>query len=486
MIPIFKQEEDAGLSDLIRSSASITYASKIYVDVHKDEDKLQKILESSATANPDQFDLFYLESVLASVGWNANDDVFDPYEIWNARNTPIDKQFNFMHDETDIIGHLTSSKIVSNDGKLITSKEDLPTEFDIVVGSVLYRTWSDAQLQERMNTIIEEIRDGKWCVSMECLFRHFDYAVITSTGENKIVPRTEDSSFLTKHLRVYGGSGEFDGSKLGRLLRGFSFSGKGLVDNPANPRSKITIFNDKQEMSSFADIFTIPKEPENEEKSMPISQEQYDALKAQNDSLKVDLEKLQASKTAEAKEELDKTKAEIVSLEKTIADLNKDIEANKEIVSAKDESIKAFEEKIEELKSELSEANDKLVKQEKEAVKATRKALLLEKVDEDRASALVEKFESASDEMFEALVESLPAKKMEEKDEDEDKKDKKYKEDKEDKAKSETEDNVDTDLDDAKADDADMVSGDDAPADLRAAASSWFSESVLQSTAKKQ
>ena len=281
MIPIFKYETDDGLADLVRSSASITYASKIFANVEEDQEKLKKIIEACAEANPDQFDLFYLESVLASTGWNFNDDVFDPIEIWNARKTPIDKQFNYMHDEKDIIGHLTSSKIVSEDGTLIDNKENLPEKFDIVVGSVLYRAWSDEQLQERMNNIIEEIKDGKWCVSMECLFRNFDYAVITSTGEHKVVSRTDESSFLTKHLRIYGGTGEFDGNKLGRLLRGFSFSGKGLVDNPANPRSKITIFNDKNEVSSFAGATAASVEELQinnvEEKSMTISQEQYDA-----------------------------------------------------------------------------------------------------------------------------------------------------------------------------------------------------------------
>ena len=480
MIPIFKYEQDDGLADLVRSSASLTYASTIFINVEEDQEKLKKILEASAEANPDQFDLFYLESVLASVGWNSNDDVFDPMEIWNARNTPVDKPFNYMHDEKDIIGHLTSSKIVTHDGKVIASEGELPEQFDIVVGSVLYRTWSDSDLQLRMNKIIDEIKEDKWCVSMECLFRNFDYAIVTPDGENKIVARTDESSFLTKHLRVYGGTGEFEGNKLGRLLRGFTFSGKGLVDNPANSRSKITKFNDKSEVSSFAGVNSTVGELDKhkKEKSMTVSQEQYDALKAQNDALKADLEELKASKAANAQKELEDAKAEITTLEETVAKLQSDLEASKEVANAKDESIKSLETKIEEVQAELTEAKEKMAAQEKEVRQSARKNMLLEKVDSDRADALVEKFETASDEMFEALVESLPAKCME------DKKEKEKEDDK--KAKSESEDGEDVNLDDAKADDADMVSGDDTPPDLRAAAASWFANSVLQHTAKQK
>ena len=39
------------------------------------EKNIEKVLKITAEANPDQIDLFYLESVLVSTGWNKNDDV---------------------------------------------------------------------------------------------------------------------------------------------------------------------------------------------------------------------------------------------------------------------------------------------------------------------------------------------------------------------------------------------------------------------------
>ena len=488
MIPIFKYETEAGIAEAVRSSGSLSYASTISpMDMEEAQaEQFKKMIESNADANPNQFDLFYLESILASVGWNHNDDVFDAKEIWGARLSPIDKQFNYMHDETDIIGHLTSSKIVDFEGKVIASEEALPNQFDIVVGSVLYRQWSDPQLQERMNKLIAEIMDGKWCVSMECLFRNFDYAIITPDGQHKVLARNDESSFLTKHLRIYGGSGVFDGNKIGRLLRGFSFSGEGLVDNPANPRSKITNHNDKSEISSFTGAAATVEELEIsnvQEIPMTISQEQYDALEAKYKALEAKL-------ATEAKKELDDAKATITGLETQVATATAELEASKEVANAKDEAIAASKTELEEVQAKLSAAEESIAAQALEATKASRKSQLLAKVDEEKADTLVEKFTNASDEMFDALVESLPAKCVDDGEDDKKKKDK-FK--KGDASESEEEDeesdaDVKTDIDDATAsDDADMSSGgDDISTDKVAKAASWFTSHVLRATANKK
>ena len=52
---------------------------------------------------------------------------------------------------------------------------------------------------------------------------------ITQAALTRIVARNDESAFLTKHLRAYGGTGEYEGYKIGRSLRDISFSGKGLV-----------------------------------------------------------------------------------------------------------------------------------------------------------------------------------------------------------------------------------------------------------------
>ena len=148
-----------------------------------------------------------------------------------------------MHDDTDIIGHITGSMVVDHNGKKVESMlletDSQPEKIDIITSAVIYKTWSDARMRERIEELTKEIDEGKWSVSMECIFSNFDYAVIGPNNEQRVLSRTDESSFLTKHLKAYGGTGVYNGYKIGRLLRGFYFSGKGLVAKPANPRSII-------------------------------------------------------------------------------------------------------------------------------------------------------------------------------------------------------------------------------------------------------
>ena len=139
-----------------------------------------------------------MNSVLVSAGWNKNDDVFSTQALWAARNTPVDKQFNYMHDESDIIGHITASAVMAEDGKIIaeeTSDEDIPDKFDIITSSVIYKTWSDIETRMRVAELIQQIDEGQWSVSMECVFTDFDYALVTPKGQDKVLARTEESSF---------------------------------------------------------------------------------------------------------------------------------------------------------------------------------------------------------------------------------------------------------------------------------------------------
>ena len=229
-ITTYKQEVLDGVADLVLAERTIAYCTEAHIVCEKQHpeqasempEALRKII---AKSNPDQVDLYYLESVLVSTGWNKNDDVFDVEEVWSARNTPEDKQFNFMHDENDIIGHITDSYVLDKSGNRIDADEqNAPKEFDIITEAVLYNSWQSPENRDRMRQIIAEITEGKWFVSMECLFAGFDYALIDPQGGSKIVKRDEESAFLTKHLRSYGGTGEYEGHKIGRLLRNVSFS----------------------------------------------------------------------------------------------------------------------------------------------------------------------------------------------------------------------------------------------------------------------
>ena len=125
----------------------------------------------------------------------------------------------------------------------------MPDPLHILVSSVIYRQWQDPEYKSRAEELISKIEQGNMFVSMECIFRGFDYAVRSPDGENHVVARNEETSFLTRHLRSYGGTGQYQDHKVGRMLRNITFSGKGFVERPANPDSVIF---DKDQIFDFA------------------------------------------------------------------------------------------------------------------------------------------------------------------------------------------------------------------------------------------
>jgi len=394
-IQVFQSEINDGVAEAVKSQASVAYCSSVTV-----ADKPAVTPEIKVLAeNKDQFDLYYLESVLVSTGWNKNDDVFIPEATWAARNSPVDKQFNFMHDENDIIGHITGSYAVDADGKTIADDiEEAPEQFDIITRAVIYNSWTEAKNVNRMDNILAEIAEGKWFVSMECLFAGFDYALTNAAGETRLLARNEETAFLTKHLRVYGGTGKYEGFDLGRGLKSIAFSGKGLVSNPANPRS--VILNNKSRSFVLTDTnFSIG---EFNMSDVNVLQKQVDALEAS---------------LAEARTEASEAKAAVVAAKDAeyaakIADFEGTIAALEVVVAelqTKDEEAKAT---LETVSASLTEAQEALVASEATVKEFADKEKQVARLDElvkagcDEAQALetVEAFAEMSDDAFKAAV----------------------------------------------------------------------------------
>ena len=426
---IYDSEHRDGLGHLLQNNV-LAYRS---VASSTKEFKLPKAVEQAQASNPNQFDLFYLDSILASVGWNANDDIFDPADMWNARATPVDKQFNYMHDESDIIGHITASKVIDENNDPWIS-EDIPNKFHIVVSSVLYTHWTDEERQERMDKIIAEINEGKWFVSMECLFSKFDYGVRTPDGKEKIIARAEDTAFLTKHLRAYGGTGEFQGHKLGRVLRGFAFSGKGLVTHPANVdedgKAQSIIFSTTEQFSGVSASI--------QEIDMSDETKVIDALKAELASAKASVEAAQVEKNELFARigDLEKqgTDDAIATVEAEKTDLATQLAEAKSDIEAKDATIATLKEAKEAAEASVAELTEKIAAAELETLKASRLSELAKAgVEDAKAAELVEKFIKSDEEVFAELVAAyakfIPFTKDGDDDKDKDKDDKKKKKD---------------------------------------------------------
>lgn len=406
-IPIYKQEIKDGLQDQLSNNSIACYAvAQANSPSEESVEKLRKIIASQAPGaelavaeNKNQMDLYYLKSILVSTGWNKNDDVFDPKELWDARNTPEDKPFNFMHDESDIIGHITANEVVDFDGnQLDYNSEEYPSQFNILTSAVIYTEWSDPDRRERMQQIVAEIEDGKWFVSMECLFPNFDYALKNGQGETRIIPRNEASAFLTKHLRSYGGDGKYEDYQVGRLLRNLSFSGKGLVSKPANPRSIILEGNDFFDESQ-AKVLCLSSLKEND---MSDVDKQVEDLRAELAEAKAANEALKEKVVAEQQAEFE---TKIQTLEATIAEQAEKLAEQAAANETISESLKQAEEAIAMKDKDMEEKMNELREMKKKEAMMKRKASLVEAgMEAEEAVATVEEFEALDDETFAKVV----------------------------------------------------------------------------------
>lgn len=381
-LPVFKAEREAGIAEAVQASASFAYVTKLE-DVNISQEALRSFLRPTSTASlEDQFDLFYLNTILVSTGWNKNDDVFDKLPTWLARYTPVHKQFNLEHDQSKIIGHMTTAKAVTEDYAAISddiSIDDLPDKFHILTGAVIYRALADEEAQQQIEKIIEEIHGGKWYVSMECLFRDFDYAVIGPDGSNRIVARNEDSAFLTKHLRRYGGSGKFSlegrDYSIGRSLKNITFSGKGLVRQPANPDS--IIFNDVSKFKATLGYISTSDNGDYTITDFSKPKHQSGTFSMANE---VNVDKFE--------KELAELREENKSLKETVKEHESSATTNK--IKVLEDGLAAKAAKLTELEGELNVANVKVADLEGKLASANERAERAEKeLNEAKAAELV-------------------------------------------------------------------------------------------------
>jgi hypothetical protein len=384
-IPVYAAERDAGIADLVRSTASsVVCAVAKTVEPFKVNSTFAtaQLPGGVVTAAVGDFDLHYLKTILVTAGvWNKNDDVFDPKEAWAAKATPEDKPVNWEHNCKDIIGHITGNYAINEQGKVLADEtvvDDLPAKFHIVTAAVLYKHWADKDLQERMDKTLAEIAEGKWFVSMEALFRGFDYAVVGKDGTKEVVARNDKTSFLTKHLRAYGGTGNYQEMKVGRLLRNIVFSGKGLVRNPANPES--VILDDAEPFSpTSAKVF---------EHFNDVLQEQVYST-------------LAVEETASNQQESEKAMAtELENLQKQLTE--KQVEIDRLQASLRDNDVKQIKAQVETLQADIKVKDDEIKKLDE--AKAKVEADLKTKADE--TVALAAKLEE-NDKAHKAVAEKL-------------------------------------------------------------------------------
>lgn len=442
---IYDQEVKDGIAEKVYASTSIAYQIPLLKASDNDKSNFTtsiKNIDAIVKSSVNDSDLYFTKSILVTTNWNKNDDVFGPMAVWAARHTPSHKRTNLEHDESQLVGHITDTWALDSEGDVIpdnTPVDQLPDLYHIANGAVIYTNWEDEALIERTRELIEKIESGEKFVSMEALFTDFDYAMIENgKTTHSIVARCKDTSFLTKHLRAYGGSGEFNGFKVGRMPKNITFCGKAYVDRPANPDS-IIFSNDSIPFSFSTASLENPFIEQNgvsircsdiPKKENILMSDIQDVLKAENTELKGEVKELKAQVEELTKASTtEKTKA----LETQISELNTKLETSAEEVknlSAKVEEVTKAKEDVEKQLTEANETKTKLEAEIAEAeaakTKANRISVLVEAgYTTEEATAKVEPFVSFNDDQFNAVAEELvKARDGMKNDKDKDKKDK--------------------------------------------------------------
>lgn len=375
-------------------------------------------------------DLFFFRSIMATSSVNLNDDGFLAQEMFRARNTPVAKFVNIEHEADacavefgagGIVGTIVDSFMMDRDMVLIDpNTEEVPAFFHLGTTNVIWRHLSNELLRAKATLLIKKIEEGSMAVSMETMFSGFDYGLATdyeSDGtilpENiEIIERNEETAFMTKHLRAYGGEGEYNGKKLVRMLRGITFTGLGVVSEPANPSSvmlkdedilkKTEKMEEVPSVAASSGVYNNDDTSKTESKMTDILESQ---LKEAQDTIAELRKELELAKELSVKADFEKAQKELQDAQAALKSKEEVIET---LESAKACMCNQYEEKAAELeavKKEKEELAAKLAELEKSRVEAVRVSAFKEKgYDDAEASQIVAKLASLDDETFDVVL----------------------------------------------------------------------------------
>jgi hypothetical protein len=235
--------------------------STLVTDISVKTDSLNNVCKGNACAiasiAPNGYkptdDVTTLSSILVSDIWNANDDVFTSEEILSRYSTAKFKPINWMHKgsedtENENIGVMLETTLVEGDVpevNIIKAEDASCSDPRVCSGKIHVKQdgiiWS-GYFPTYAQKIKKGIQDGKLFVSMECFFEDFGYALRNSEDSEIIfLDRTDANSKMSKDLIAFGGKGttQYKGQKyqIGRWLKKITFSGQGVVYEPANKKN---------------------------------------------------------------------------------------------------------------------------------------------------------------------------------------------------------------------------------------------------------
>lgn len=380
-------------------------------------------------------DAIGISSILVSDIWNKNDDVFLASELIQAHSTAKFKPINWMHRGSEIKGNETigvminSNLVIGKVNKLKALSENNleAANKDMCSGKIHIKQegilWS-SYFPSYSATIYSGFAKGELFVSVETFFEDFDYAIaqdITDLSSIQIISRTKKNAHYTKSLKRMGGSGKIVISgkeySIGRVPRGLTISGQGVVDKPANTHGT-------EKLSRILDVDTGASENSNKNPEpvynnlendsnhkgdqMPDENRIIDELKAElnaahedNKELTKKLANMQesnlTSQLTEAKEVIATLESEKVELESKVAELSNIANTSKEL-----------EAQLEEAKNDLEAAQDKISKIEAKEAAVARLVELREIAGNDSYSdEYVDELAAMSEEVYEIVKSNI-------------------------------------------------------------------------------
>ncbi len=153
-------------------------------------------------------DLLYASLVLCHANVNSNKDEFEEEDLSSSFGTIKLKPVNWEHDDDEIIGTVYDSEFVDDE------KDEDPF---IRAFAVIYKY----KFPERAEEMKKRHSEGELFFSMEVWF---ESATCSECGANYPDPKD-----YCEHLR-----GRFENQSFSRKLKGLTFGGVGVVENPAD------------------------------------------------------------------------------------------------------------------------------------------------------------------------------------------------------------------------------------------------------------
>lgn len=208
-------------------------------------------------------DMLFFSGIFVSSGENLNKAYFLPSELVKSHATINNKALDLEHSETDIVGHIYDSAFVDRSGKRLdigSLKEYNQSELDkmdidVMITGIIYKS--------RFPELAEEVKENKWKLSMETYFQDFDVKIgdlIMSRKEAEALGLASED-VLGRVAKILRKGKEIAKGNIARVLRELLFSGCGLVQNPANPRSVILETAKKRKEAKGEEII-VELEPE--------------------------------------------------------------------------------------------------------------------------------------------------------------------------------------------------------------------------------